>query len=54
MDDQRCHLREESGGWVLAIDGVDRLALPTRDGAGSYLSRAPGRDLEIRVVVPFP
>jgi hypothetical protein len=43
---ERCRLREEAEGWVLAIDGHDRLALPTQDGSGPYIQP------ELRAVRP--
>jgi hypothetical protein len=45
-------LREEQEGWILAIDGADRLVLPVRDGAGPYVALPPEREPELRIVLP--
>jgi hypothetical protein len=47
---ERCRLREEKEGWVLAIDRVE-LVLPVRDGAGPYVAPAH-RDPDLQIVLP--
>jgi hypothetical protein len=48
---ERCRLRAEEDGWVLEIDGTDRLVLPARDGSGPYVAPAPN-DADPRALPP--